>query len=209
MAAPKPCLCGCGRMVKGQRRSRRFYSGACRKRWNRRQNAMPAPTLAQRAVKGVGAVSLDGDVTLTTERREVRCRACGRELTALDGPTEALPLRLWPDRPGSAEIPPLLLRNLPEAMEPPPERYVCAHAGAEGGEGGRSGTSGWGCHANNGETRGPLPSLRPRAHRARWASPVPGLLFGLRRGWRLRLCVTDMRGLTGRADNAFPLIPRE
>jgi hypothetical protein len=80
------CACACGRVVRGQRRSRRFYSTACRVRWNRRQEAMSVATLARKVGRGGGAVSLDGAVTLTTERREVHCRACGRDLTALDGP---------------------------------------------------------------------------------------------------------------------------
>ena len=86
MAAPRPCACGCGRMVKGERRSRRFYSDVCRVRWNRRQKNTSAPTLAKRAAGRTGAVSLDRPVTLTTERRAVHCRGCGEELTTLDGP---------------------------------------------------------------------------------------------------------------------------
>jgi hypothetical protein len=85
MAAPKPCACGCGRVVKGQRRSCQFYSTTCRVRFYRQKSASVA-TVATRTAKGSGAVCMDGHVTLTTESREVHCRACGRELTALDGP---------------------------------------------------------------------------------------------------------------------------
>jgi hypothetical protein len=85
MAASKLCACGCGRTLKGQRRSCRFYSGACRVKFHRQRVRSDAP-LARTAAEGAGAVSVEGAVTLTTQGREVHCRGCGSPLTSLDGP---------------------------------------------------------------------------------------------------------------------------
>src|SRR5436309_8808121 len=85
MVSHKPCVCGCGRVVNGQRRSCKFYSGACRVKFYR-QKARSGATMARIPASGVGAVSLDRPVTLTTQRREVHCRACGSEIPELDGP---------------------------------------------------------------------------------------------------------------------------
>jgi len=55
MAGPQPCACGCGRLVKGQRRSCQFYSGACRVKFYR-QKARSGATLAGTGREGAGAV---------------------------------------------------------------------------------------------------------------------------------------------------------
>ncbi len=81
------CLCGCGRTVTGQR-SKKFYSDACRKRFDRgsapRQDASLASSVDRESrtntqiAPGISAVrELD---------REVHCSGCWSLMPKLSGP---------------------------------------------------------------------------------------------------------------------------
>ena len=86
---PRLCACGCGQPVTG-RRSRRFYSDACRVKAHRRGaprvNSKVA-TVAENPLQGVGAVSQDTSVPETyLGTREVFCPGCGSPMPRLRGP---------------------------------------------------------------------------------------------------------------------------
>ena len=82
------CPCGCGHHVMG-RKSKKFYSPACRVKTHRggpsRADAK-APSVAEKALQDSGALAQDGGVTLTdTNAPEVHC-PCGRLMPKLEGP---------------------------------------------------------------------------------------------------------------------------
>ena len=89
------CACGCGRPVTG-RRSKRFYSDACRVRAHRGSGpeiAANGPRAAENPLHSGGAVSQGGDVTLAdTKLCAVRCSGCWCVLPRLRGP---LPVRAY------------------------------------------------------------------------------------------------------------------
>jgi hypothetical protein len=84
--AARPCACGCGREITG-RKSRRYYSDACRKRGERATQSAPL-----RARGGLESRTQEEpataipDVTVT-DREPVLC-PCGRPLPKLDGPLQ-------------------------------------------------------------------------------------------------------------------------
>ena len=75
------CACGCRRAIVG-RRSKRFYSDACRVRAHR--GARPtAAEVAENPLQRGQVIRRDGGVTLT---RDVHCRGCGSVLSKIRGP---------------------------------------------------------------------------------------------------------------------------
>ena len=85
------CACGCGRPVSG-RRTRKFYSDACRVRAHRGSGpdiAANRPRAAENPLHSGRAVSQGGDVTLSdTKLCDVRCVRCGSQLAGLRGPLQ-------------------------------------------------------------------------------------------------------------------------
>ncbi len=85
----KPCACGCGQVVNGQRSSRRFYTDACRVKAHRGRAPNGDSQVGQRAEKPLQrgrVIPRHGAVTLTdTIAPEVHC-PCGRPLPKVPGP---------------------------------------------------------------------------------------------------------------------------
>jgi hypothetical protein len=89
MSSSRLCACGCGQPLTG-RKSKRFYSDACRVKTHRRgvpQIDSKVPPVAENPLQGSEAVSQDTPVTETyLEPREVHCRGCGSLMPKLEGP---------------------------------------------------------------------------------------------------------------------------
>lgn len=84
------CACGCGQPVTG-RRSKRFFTDACRKRHNR--GSTPAQTAPLRSRSGREPRTQDEPATTTpdvrvtdTERQPVHCAGCWCLMPRLEGP---------------------------------------------------------------------------------------------------------------------------
>ncbi len=90
MSRARLCACGCGQPVTG-RRSRRFYSDACRKRFSRgsathRSGSQPAATARESRTDGNPAPAIPGVRESDTKPREVFCAGCGSLMLRLEGP---------------------------------------------------------------------------------------------------------------------------
>jgi len=83
----RPCACGCGQPVTG-RRSRRFYSDACRVKAHRGDPSSAAAKVAhvgENPLQSSGVAPQDGSVTLT-DTKPAYCVGCGELMPRLEGP---------------------------------------------------------------------------------------------------------------------------
>ena len=86
----RPCLCGCGRSVTG-RKTKKFYSPACRVKYHRDQLSSPvakAPSVGEKPSQGSKPVPQYGSVTPTDTKQPVSCSACGCPLPRIYGPLQ-------------------------------------------------------------------------------------------------------------------------